>query len=96
MLYYSGLYGQLGLGTNSKQTFPQLVQNLKKEKVYLICCGSFETVRINLSLVHKVVTVVLNPLNPNIKIQFLLSCPNTFIIAVVGRSCENFKRIHLG
>ena len=37
----------------------------------------------------------LNPLNPNIKIQFLLSCPHTFIIAVVGRNCENFKRIHI-
>ena len=37
-----------------------------------------------------------NPLNPNIKIHFLLSCPHTFIIAVVGRNCENFKRIHLG
>ena len=37
-----------------------------------------------------------NPLNPNIKIKLLLPCPHTFIIAVVGRSCENFKRIHLG
>ena len=37
-----------------------------------------------------------DPLNPNIKIQFLLSSPHTFIIAVVGRSCRNFKRIHIG
>ena len=37
-----------------------------------------------------------NPLNPNIKIQFLFSCPHTFIIAVVRRSHENFKKIHLG
>ena len=41
-----GLYGQLGLGTNSKQTLPQLVKSLKDEKVYLISCGSFETVSI--------------------------------------------------
>ena len=40
-------------------------------------------------------TLGLNPVNPNIKIQFLFSCPHTFIIAVVGRSYENFKRIHL-
>ena len=38
----------------------------------------------------------LNALNPNIKIQLLLCCPHKFILAVVGRSCENFKRIHLG
>lgn len=43
-LFYIGLYGQLGLGTNSKQTLPVLVETLKHEKVYLICCGSFETV----------------------------------------------------
>ena len=51
-------------------------------------------------LVNQVIIIlasqVTNPLNPTIKIQFLLSCPHTFIIAVVGRSCENFKRIDLG
>ena len=40
----SGLYGQLGIGTNSKQTLPMFVEALKNEKTYLICCGSFETV----------------------------------------------------
>ena len=44
---YVGLYGQLGLGKNSKQTLPVLVETLKNEKVYLICCGSFETVSNN-------------------------------------------------
>jgi len=39
-----GLYGQLGVGTNSKQTLPMFVKALKNEKTYLICCGSFETV----------------------------------------------------
>lgn len=39
-----GLYGQLGVGTNSKQTLPMFVEALKNEKTYLICCGSFETV----------------------------------------------------
>ena len=28
-------------------------------------------------------SVLINPLNPDIKIQFLLSCPHTFIIVVV-------------
>ena len=39
-----GLYGQLGIGTNTKQTLPMFVEALKNEKIYLICCGSFETV----------------------------------------------------
>ena len=39
-----GLYGQLGVGTNTKQTLPMFVEALKNEKIYLICCGSFETV----------------------------------------------------
>lgn len=39
-----GLYGQLGVGTNCKQTLPMFVETLKNEKIYLICCGSFETV----------------------------------------------------
>ena len=39
-----GLYGQLGVGSNCKQTLPMFVETLKNEKVYLICCGSFETV----------------------------------------------------
>ena len=39
-----GLYGQLGVGTNRKQTLPMFVEALKNEKIYLICCGSFETV----------------------------------------------------
>ncbi|RMX41048.1 hypothetical protein pdam_00003288 [Pocillopora damicornis] len=43
LTFGGGLYGQLGLGTNSKQTLPVLVETLKHEKVYLICCGSFET-----------------------------------------------------
>ncbi|EDO45417.1 predicted protein [Nematostella vectensis] len=42
-----GLYGQLGLGTTSKQTLPQLVQALEKDRIYLICCGSFETVAVS-------------------------------------------------
>ena len=37
-----------------------------------------------------------NLLNPNIKIQFLLSRPHTFIIAVVGRSCKNSRESILG
>ncbi|XP_068758844.1 uncharacterized protein [Montipora capricornis] len=41
-----GLYGQLGLGTNCKQTVPQLVESLVNERVYLICCGSFETIAV--------------------------------------------------
>ncbi|XP_015762013.1 PREDICTED: uncharacterized protein LOC107341105 [Acropora digitifera] len=41
-----GLYGQLGLGTNCKQVVPQLVESLAKERVYLICCGSFETLAV--------------------------------------------------
>ena len=41
-------------------------------------------------------SAMLNPLSPNIKIQILLSCPHTFLIDVEWRSCDNFKRIHLG
>ncbi|KAL9959343.1 hypothetical protein ACROYT_G032657 [Oculina patagonica] len=41
-----GLYGQLGLGTNGKQTLPIFVEALKNQKVYLICCGSFETLAV--------------------------------------------------
>ncbi|XP_022791463.1 uncharacterized protein LOC111330786 [Stylophora pistillata] len=46
LTFGGGLYGQLGLGTNSKQTLPVLVDTLKNEKLYLICCGSFETLAI--------------------------------------------------
>lgn len=41
-----GLYGQLGVGTNTKQTLPMFVEALKNEKIYLICCGSFETLAV--------------------------------------------------
>lgn len=46
LTFGGGLYGQLGLGTNSKQTLPVFVEKLKHEKVYLICCGSFVTLAI--------------------------------------------------
>ncbi|KAK3700687.1 hypothetical protein QZH41_015637 [Actinostola sp. cb2023] len=41
-----GLYGQLGLGKNSKHTLPRLVESLKNEHISLLCCGSFETIAV--------------------------------------------------
>ncbi|XP_031571187.1 uncharacterized protein LOC116305433 [Actinia tenebrosa] len=41
-----GLYGQLGLGTNKKQTLPRKVEALQDEEICLICCGSFETIAV--------------------------------------------------
>ncbi|XP_065178843.1 uncharacterized protein LOC135809421 isoform X2 [Sycon ciliatum] len=39
-------YGQLGLGNNMKQSAPQLVKSLEKERVTHIACGNFFTVAI--------------------------------------------------
>ena len=39
--------------------------------------------------------ISINPLTPNIKEQILLSCPHTFLIKVLGRRCQNTKKIHL-
>ena len=44
--YFSGLYGQLGIGTNRKETLPQLVETLLDDSIYLIVCGAFETVTV--------------------------------------------------
>lgn len=71
-LFYIGLYGQLGLGTNSKQTLPVLVETLKHEKVYLICCGSFETV----SIIAKLVIVKKGSLIKSIGWQITYSVPS--------------------
>jgi alpha-galactosidase len=39
------VFGQLGLGAVKKQSKPKLVEEIAHEKVQLLCCGSFETVR---------------------------------------------------
>ena len=74
---YVGLYGQLGLGTNSKQTLPVLVETLKNEKVYLICCGSFETVsnnvKFSLLLLHFVFCTYYTVYLPGLVLYVIIS-----------------------
>ncbi|XP_057295987.1 uncharacterized protein LOC130624943 isoform X2 [Hydractinia symbiolongicarpus] len=43
----AGLYGQLGIGVNTKRTTPQLVESLAHDSIYLIACGSFETLAVS-------------------------------------------------
>eukprot|EP00795_Rhopilema_esculentum_P001965 gene1965-17508_t len=43
----SGLYGQLGIGVNTKMTTPKVVKTLIDEPIYYIACGSFETIAIS-------------------------------------------------
>eukprot|EP00794_Sanderia_malayensis_P006180 gene6180-6894_t len=39
----AGLYGQLGIGVNTKTTTPKLVRSLIDEPIYYVTCGQFET-----------------------------------------------------
>ena len=40
----TGLYGQLGIGVNTKMSTPKIVKTLINEPIYFIACGAFETV----------------------------------------------------
>ena len=40
----TGLYGQLGIGVNTKMSTPKIVKTLINEPIYYIACGVFETV----------------------------------------------------
>ena len=55
--------------------------------LYVLSSGC---VYVPLSLVS-VPPAILNPLNPNIKIEILIYCPYTFSIGVVGRICWNIN-----
>ena len=39
---------------------------------------------------------IVNPSTPYVKGQILPSCPYTFLIKVMGRSCYISEKIHLG
>ena len=43
----AGLYGQLGIGSNTKCTTPQYVSSLQYDSIYLIACGAFETLAVS-------------------------------------------------